>query len=450
MGKIPQKLICSVLLICMISIAACSPNPTKSDNSGISGNSDIHGTSSESSVNNSSNPGAKPTATLTVAPSITAPQSKTPTEPVKEPVVKEVEIPSDLSFPNPANFSDVTTDMKNRWMPYLTLFPDATECKMLIYSDPAKDTGFLIAMNTASADYQLEILKMTKESDGNESELVPVKNTAKSVIPLTQQFRIVSPRMPLLKAQVNDTSKLKTFDVTPFASPGKSPYRMRAVCIEPFMAMLDQSKTDGIISTTVRDIYRSYSLQELFFQSKIKEYQNTGLGYNAARIKAEKEVAAPGTSEHHDGFTADVTTYKVDMVQKTGLSPLGNWLKDNCWDYGFIIRYLKGKEEQTTKIYEPWHVRYLGLPTSLLFKKHGIVLDEFHAYLAKKQYIITSFPGFKDETDGNETDETEPAYIYVRCKSAGDIMIPQDMINSSSTLLSEVGDGHVVLMQKMN
>ncbi|MHB1483852.1 MAG: M15 family metallopeptidase [Saccharofermentanales bacterium] len=442
------------LMLCIVLSTACGQNTGNPDNSDISDKSGDSGSQTLSSGISISQTGGTPTVPPTAIPSATPGTASssavsvaaTPTAPASTPAIKEVVIPAALmNLPKPANVSEVSQSQETEWMKYLTLFPDSTDCRMLLYFEQEKDSGLLIAMNQEKSDYQVEMLKVNKELIGNEWVMVPVKNTAKAAIPLTQQFRIVSPRVPLAKTQVNDTSKLTTFDIKSFGSPGKSPYRIRSVCIEPFMAMLDQSKKDGITATTVRDIYRSYSLQDLFFQSKIKEYQNAGLSYTAAKIKAETHTAAPGTSEHHDGFTADITTYQVDMVQKTGLTPLGNWLKNNCWDYGFIIRYLKGKEDQTTKIYEPWHVRYMGLPTSLFFKRYGIVLDEFHTYLKKNQYIITSFPG--TSTAGGTAD---PTYIYIRCKSAADIMLVPEISDSETSLLSETGDGSVTLMQRVN
>ena len=60
-----------------------------------------------------------------------------------------------------------------------------------------------------------------------------------------------------------------------------------------------------------------------------------------------------------------------------GETPEGIWLAENCWRYGFIIRYPKGKEEITGYTYEPWHVRYLGKSTAKLVYDSGLTLEEF-------------------------------------------------------------------------
>ena len=55
----------------------------------------------------------------------------------------------------------------------------------------------------------------------------------------------------------------------------------------------------------------------------------------------------------------------------------GIWLTENCYKYGFIIRYPEDKTEITGYIYEPWHIRYLGESTAKLVHDSGLTLEEF-------------------------------------------------------------------------
>lgn len=78
-----------------------------------------------------------------------------------------------------------------------------------------------------------------------------------------------------------------------------------------------------------------------------------------------KYVAVPGYSEHHTGFSLDiylnidgVDVYEnEDMVQYPEI-----WAKihEKLAEYGFILRYLEGREHITGYGYEPWHIRYVG------------------------------------------------------------------------------------------
>ena len=60
-----------------------------------------------------------------------------------------------------------------------------------------------------------------------------------------------------------------------------------------------------------------------------------------------------------------------------GETPAGKWLAQHAHEYGFIIRYPKGKEHITGYMYEPWHVRYLGIDTATSVYQSGLTLEEY-------------------------------------------------------------------------
>ena len=88
--------------------------------------------------------------------------------------------------------------------------------------------------------------------------------------------------------------------------------------------------------------------------------------------KARTIVALPGTSEHQLGLALDIVAeYDADNT------PTWNWLRDNCWRYGFILRYPADKEEITGISYEPWHFRYVGVPAAREIMEAGLCLEEY-------------------------------------------------------------------------
>lgn len=110
--------------------------------------------------------------------------------------------------------------------------------------------------------------------------------------------------------------------------------------------------------------YRSYYSQESIFQGWCDVY-----GFEeASRISSKA-----GHSEHQTGLTMDLDS----LEEWYGDTDEGIWLAANCWKYGFIIRYPKGKEDITGYSYEPWHVRYLGKSTASLVYHSGLTLEEF-------------------------------------------------------------------------
>jgi D-alanyl-D-alanine carboxypeptidase len=124
--------------------------------------------------------------------------------------------------------------------------------------------------------------------------------------------------------------------------------------------------------------YRSYKTQVSLFESYIKQE-----GYEKARMYS----ATPGTSEHQTGLAIDVgnssaTCAATSCFQNTKEA---KWLQLHVAEYGFIIRYPKGKESITGYQYEPWHLRYVEKVVATDIMKQGITLEEFHKGLLVKQ-----------------------------------------------------------------
>lgn len=116
--------------------------------------------------------------------------------------------------------------------------------------------------------------------------------------------------------------------------------------------------------------YRSYDRQKSIFAANVNKN-----GEEAAN----KYSARPGESEHQSGLTMDVTNAAVsfDLIIEFGETPEGKWLQEHAAEYGFIIRYPKGKEEITEYQYEPWHLRYVGKKAAMEMLEKGLTLEEY-------------------------------------------------------------------------
>ena len=120
----------------------------------------------------------------------------------------------------------------------------------------------------------------------------------------------------------------------------------------------------------VRSGYRSYSTQNSLFNSYAAK---------SGTAKAETYSARPGYSEHQTGLSADVTSPSCgySLSYSYGETKEGIWLAENCHKYGFIIRYPEGKTDITGYVYEPWHVRYVGVEHAEKIKESGLTLEEY-------------------------------------------------------------------------
>jgi D-alanyl-D-alanine carboxypeptidase len=133
-------------------------------------------------------------------------------------------------------------------------------------------------------------------------------------------------------------------------------------------SLFKAAKQDGIDLFAV-SAYRPYEDQEtIFTENKHKE----------GKDKASVYSAPPGASEHQTGWAIDVTSEsaKFQLNEAFGDTKEGMWLSKHAHDFGFIIRYEKGKTAITGYAYEPWHLRYVGNPYATYLYKHHLTLEE--------------------------------------------------------------------------
>lgn len=152
--------------------------------------------------------------------------------------------------------------------------------------------------------------------------------------------------------------------------------KVAASCYEALASMLADCRAAGH-APYVCSGYRSETQQRTLYETKVKHFIEAGYNAGQAAAEAGKIVAVPGTSEHQTGLAVDLIdseyTYLDEGQANTGTQ---QWLMDNCWRYGFILRYPEGKSELTGIIYEPWHYRYVGAAAEEITEK-GLCLEEY-------------------------------------------------------------------------
>lgn len=153
-----------------------------------------------------------------------------------------------------------------------------------------------------------------------------------------------------------------------------TPY-LRLYAAKALEAMLSEAYANGCSQTlTVTSAYRSYDYQQFLYDYRVSVYSY--LGEEEARKKAATIVAIPGQSEHQTGLAADIhTLLSADEVFENTYE--FQWLKENSWKFGFILRYPKDKTHITGIIYEPWHFRYVGRYHAFKIYESGLTLEEY-------------------------------------------------------------------------
>ncbi len=140
---------------------------------------------------------------------------------------------------------------------------------------------------------------------------------------------------------------------------------------------VEDARAQGL-SVCISSGYRSYEIQEQLMENDVEEY---------GEEEALKTLSLPGASEHQTGLATDLTDvyyeYKDESIEDTDTY---KWLLAHCQEYGFILRYPKGKENITGIDYEPWHFRYVGKEAAEFIQKNGLTLEEFlELYTLKEQ-----------------------------------------------------------------
>lgn len=139
-----------------------------------------------------------------------------------------------------------------------------------------------------------------------------------------------------------------------------------------FYKLVDKAKEEGL---TIRAIsaYRGYTYQKRLYDKYVEAD-----GVN----KADTYSARPGFSDHQTGLAIDVDNTISSFENFTNTKEY-QWMLDNSYKYGFILRYPSGKESITTYQFESWHYRYVGLKLAKKIKASNLTFDEyFTRYLA--------------------------------------------------------------------
>ncbi|MDO4483165.1 MAG: M15 family metallopeptidase [Clostridia bacterium] len=144
-------------------------------------------------------------------------------------------------------------------------------------------------------------------------------------------------------------------------------------CGTALVEMFEAAAEDGI-KLYLKSAYRSYRTQKTMYYNRLEK--NGG--------KDDGWVAKPGTSDHQTGLGCDIVSYAwcdKAMNEKFAQTKEAQWMAEHCHEYGFILRYPEDKTEVTEINFEPWHMRYVGIPAATYIMENGLCLEEFYEEL---------------------------------------------------------------------
>ncbi len=142
--------------------------------------------------------------------------------------------------------------------------------------------------------------------------------------------------------------------------------------LDALIEMLNAAKTEGY-TLVVSQGYRSYEDQKKAYDTYEKHHTTQEADVYAARA---------GYSEYQTGLSVLIKPYKKVVANAIESSEY-NWLVDNSYKYGFILRYSQDKEDITGFKFDPWRYRYVGVNAATEIHEEDITFDEYYAFHLK-------------------------------------------------------------------
>lgn len=201
--------------------------------------------------------------------------------------------------------------------------------------------------------------------------------------------------------------------------------------IEAFNALTDDfAAQTGHKDLIVVDAYRSEQMQQIILDSKIAQ-----LGEEQGRLIAQ----TPGASEHHTGLALDISLYIDSKRQEYDGTGDYEWITNNAYKYGFVIRYPEDKTDITGIDYEPWHLRYVGQAHAYYMQQNNLCLEEYISLLSQKNLYDG---GLKIKTD------TAGEYLVYSQSIGLDATANLKVPKSLPYTLSGDNTGHIIVTVK--
>lgn len=147
-------------------------------------------------------------------------------------------------------------------------------------------------------------------------------------------------------------------------------------------AFMREGALNGVTDVTVTSAYRSASYQQYLFN--LYTEQEMTANPSLTREQAEAIVLTysmrPGCSGHQTGLTCDMHN-RPATDQSFASTPEAKWMAENCFRFGFILRYAEDKQDITGVEYEPWHFRFVGRKAATEMHELNMCLEEYVEYL---------------------------------------------------------------------
>ncbi len=229
--------------------------------------------------------------------------------------------------------------------------------------------GIFIGKKTEAKQVDAKVAKAVKESEEKAAKEKPKKEEQKNTVDEEK-------KKEWNLALVNNTHPLDE-NYQPELAEVENGYTFDARAAEALKEMLAAAREAGL-NPQICSAYRTIEDQKAIYNQTMQDWIDQGMTYLEAFEETGKSVAYPGTSEHELGLAADIVSASYGALDEAQAeTEEAKWLEENCYKYGFILRYPPDKISETGIIYESWHYRYVGKEDAKKIMESGVTLEEY-------------------------------------------------------------------------
>lgn len=247
-------------------------------------------------------------------------------------------------------YYEVTLEEGKSSMPIVTMYPEDAPDKSEIWTSSDE--------NVASVD---GMGKITAVSEGE-----CVIKVQSAVCPeVCAEVKVTVTAAPTAQSTAEGLTYIdgilvvnKTYALPADYNPGVDPDAQAA-----FDKMQADAAKEGL-NIYISSGFRSYDYQAGLYDRYVQR---------SGKAEADRYSARAGHSEHQTGLAFDLNSIDMTFADTDECE----WVNKHCAEYGFIIRYPKGSESITGYMYEPWHLRYLGVENAKKVYDSGLTLEEY-------------------------------------------------------------------------
>lgn len=246
-----------------------------------------------------------------------------------------------------------------------------------------KNTIFLLIILLILLIIMTMCLLMSKQNDEEEKSIIVSSN-----VPIKEQEDI------LIKEEKEIDSKTSDWNLILVNKKNNVPedynvnlseieygYLVDSRIEQDLRNMLSDARKQGL-NPMICSAYRTQKKQEELYKAKTNEYIWDGYDEEKAKDLASYWVAIPGTGEHQTGLAVDIVSHDYQILdERQEQTEVQQWLIENSYKYGFVLRYPTEKKDLTMINYEPWHYRYVGKENAKFMREKNWCLEEFIEYL---------------------------------------------------------------------